>query len=628
MTPTANARLVAAALAAVLFVDCLSASRGLAQTTQPAIAMNFPSSVEVKALVDYISARTGINIVYDDELLKKAGTVAIRSPNKMSADQLPAFLTEVLRMKGLELTVDPQTGWTRIVSVGAGGAGVPAIVDHVTLKYADVARLAPQIKQLVTAAQSNSAGGRPSGFDVTYDGRTSQIIAIGPADAVHQAMAVAALLDVAVPAEDSPIRFYKLTNATAADVLDTIRGLEGKSPVIRPQPVTSPRDISSSPTNNGLNPGTSAFGGQQQQQQQQFGGQRTNGATAPANGEAAGNGGTVTFQPPPIGETIQPTAGGGSGGDTSKLGYESVTADTNTNTIIVRGSAEVQKTYEQLIKTLDQRRPQVLLEATVVTLDTTHNFTFGVEFSAHSNGATKILTFSQFGLSTVDATTGALSIVPNTGLNTAVIGSGVANAVIQALTTDTHARVQSAPRILVNDNATGLLTSISEQPFTSVNASTTVATTSFGGYADAGTTITLTPHISEGDYLQLEYSVELSSFTGQANPTTGSPPPRQTDRVDSKVTIPDGATIIVGGLNRNQLTTTVNAIPIIGQIPVLGWLFSDRNNVTETSTLFVFLRPTILRDEEFADLRNISEDDLKDAGMPGNFPSSSPQVMR
>jgi general secretion pathway protein D len=182
--------------------------------------------------------------------------------------------------------------------------------------------------------------------------------------------------------------------------------------------------------------------------------------------------------------------------------------------------------------------------------------------------------------------------------------------------------------VLVNDNATGLLTSIAEQPFTSVNASTTVATTSFGGYADAGTTITLTPHISEGDYLQLEYSVELSSFTGAANAATGSPPPRQTDRVESKVTIPDGATIIVGGLNRDTLNTTVNAIPIIGQIPVLGWLFSARNNMTETSTLFVFLRPTILRDEEFADLRNISEDDLKHADMPSNFPSSTPQVMR
>ena len=588
-------------------------------TLPPGIGLNFPSSVEVKALVDYVSTRTGINIVYDDELLKKAGTVAVRSPNKISSDQLPAFLSDVLRMKGLGLSVDPQTGWTRVISIADGGMGLPTTVDHLTLKYADASRIAPQIKQLVA---TTLASGHGEGFDVSFDGRTSQIIAIGPADAVHQAMAVAALLDVAVPAEESPIRFYKLTNATAADVLDTIRGLEGKSPAIRAQATNSQRDISSSSTSGMFGTNGSASGSQSQQQQNNE--RPTNVPTNTATNAAE----TVTVQPPSISESIQPSSGNGSVSDSAKLGYESVTADTNTNTIIVRGSAEVQKTYERLIKTLDQRRPQVLLEATVVTLDTTHNFSFGVEFSAHSNGATKILTFSQFGLSTVNAATGALSITPATGLNTAVISTGVANAVIQALTTDTHARVQSAPRVLVNDNATGLLTSIAEQPFTSVNASTTVATTSFGGYADAGTTITLTPHISEGDYLQLEYSVELSSFTGLANAATGSPPPRQTDRVESKVTIPDGATIIVGGLNRNQLNTTVNAIPIIGQIPVLGWLFSARNNSTDVSTLFVFLRPTILRDEEFADLRNISEDDLKNAGIPSNFPSSSPHVMQ
>ena len=193
---------------------------------------------------------------------------------------------------------------------------------------------------------------------------------------------------------------------------------------------------------------------------------------------------------------------------------------------------------------------------------------------------------------------------------------------------DSRARVQSAPRVLVNDNAVGLLASIAEQPYSSVNASTTVATTSFGGYADAGTTITLTPHISEGDYLQLEYAVELSSFTGTANSTTGEPPPRQTDRIESKVTIPDGSTIIVGGLTRREDDRDVNAVPILGQIPFLRFLFSSRSHTVTDETLFVFLRPTILRDESFVDLRNLSDGDLRDAGIPTDLPQSRPVVMR
>jgi type II secretory pathway component GspD/PulD (secretin) len=344
-------------------------------TTRPGISLAFPSSVDVKVIVDYVSARTGSNIVYDDELLKKAGTVTIRSPRAMSADQLPDFLSDVLKMKGLALVSDPKTGWRRIVSTAENGPGSSPVVDHFTLKYADASRLAPEIKQLVTATMP---GGHTAGFDVSFDARTSQIIAIGPADAVRQALEVAALLDVPVRAEDSPIRFYKLTNATAADVLDTIRGLEGKPPVVRAAPVQQTRDVSSSPT--GAGPTGSAFAGQP----------AANGAGATQSqpaGSVVRNADTVTVQPPSITENIEPSAGNGTGSDNGKLGYESVTADTNTNTIIVRGSAEVQRTYERLIKTLDQRRPQVLLEATVVTLDTTHNFSFGVEFSAHNNGA-------------------------------------------------------------------------------------------------------------------------------------------------------------------------------------------------------------------------------------------------
>jgi general secretion pathway protein D len=600
----------------------LMTAAAVAQTSRPAAAgaaagatLNFPDGIDVKSLLDYVAARTGRTIIYDDKDVEKAGTVTVRTGGPVAVDMLPELLEQVLRLKGLAVTTDPATGWSHVGPVAAVAAvplvAQPAVVDTVVLKYAEAARLAPQVKAMVVAASGKS----DSGFDVSADPRTNQVLAIGPADAVRQAVQLATRLDVPVSVEKTDLQFYKLTNATAADVLDTIRDLEGKPAAVRPRSASSTRsDVTPGPT-IGSSPTTNTPGSQ-------------TATPPPASGNSQAN---VRVQPPPILESIQATpvnTGNGDSTSLGKLGFESVTADTNTNTIIVRGGPEVQAIYRKLITQLDKRRPQVLLEATVVTLDTTHNFSFGVELSAHSNGRTSFLSFSQFGLSTVNPSNGALTILPATGGNAAVIGTGVANAVIQALVTDTHARVLSAPRVLVNDNATGLLTSIAEQPFTSVNASTTVATTSFGGYADAGTTITLTPHISEGDYLQLEYSVELSSFTGLANPATGAPPPRQTDRVESKVTIPDGTTIIVGGLNRKTFNATKNAIPILGQIPILEYFFSDRSTQAEDATLFVFLRPTILRDDQFADLRELSEHDLKSAGLPGNFPGSEPRTMR
>ena len=130
----------------------------------------------------------------------------------------------------------------------------------------------------------------------------------------------------------------------------------------------------------------------------------------------------------------------------------------------------------------------------------------------------------------------------------------------------------------MNDNSTGTLTSVTEFPYASVNASDTVATTSFGDYVSAGTEITVVPHISESDYLQLEYAISLSNFTDEPvqQGDTLLPPPRKSDSVESQVTIPDGSTIIVGGLNSRNLLETLDAVPLLGRIPILKYLFSSR----------------------------------------------------
>ena len=94
-----------------------------------------------------------------------------------------------------------------------------------------------------------------------------------------------------------------------------------------------------------------------------------------------------------------------------------------------------------------------------------------------------------------------------------------------------------------NDNATGTLESVNEAPFTTVAVGNPVAVTTFAGFVQAGTSVSVTPHISRGEHLQLEYEVALNTFTGAGS--AGVPPPRQTNSVQSEVTIPDGHTIII-----------------------------------------------------------------------------------
>ncbi|MEQ1831127.1 MAG: hypothetical protein ABL921_34595, partial [Pirellula sp.] len=183
----------------------------------------------------------------------------------------------------------------------------------------------------------------------------------------------------------------------------------------------------------------------------------------------------------------------------------------------------------------------------------------------------------------------------------------------------------SSPKILVDDNAEGTLESVNEVPFTSVNASQTVATTSFAGFAKAGTTIVVTPTISEGEHVNLDYTVTLNSFTGAGS--TGVPPPRQTNEISSRVTVPDGYTIIVGGLTQKNASSTLNGIPIIERIPILRVLTSLATNSNRDSSLFVFLRPVILEEDKFRDLKHLSKRSAQAAGDGHSYPASSPLLM-
>jgi general secretion pathway protein D len=318
--------------------------------------------------------------------------------------------------------------------------------------------------------------------------------------------------------------------------------------------------------------------------------------------------------------------GGATGGAVSSVraANATVSADVNTNSIIVIAQPAVQQLYADLIKRLDERRPQVQIECTIVTLDTTDNFQLAVDLTQVGGfGAYQTLAFSSFGVSTLDPLTGNLTPKAATGGTFALLSPGNANAVLKTLKQSSRSRLVSAPQLLVNDNGKGQLVSVDSEPFAQIIDSTSSqAITSFGGQATAGTTIAVQPHISEDDYLQLDYSVELSSFTGASS--NGLPPPSQRNQVTSTVTIPDGYTIVVGGLANKNLRKAADVIPILGDIPVLEWVFGAHSSNKRDTTLFVFIRPIILRNDKFEDLKYLSSKRVEQMNLAGDFPSSEP----
>jgi type II secretory pathway component GspD/PulD (secretin) len=306
----------------------------------------------------------------------------------------------------------------------------------------------------------------------------------------------------------------------------------------------------------------------------------------------------------------------------------SLTVDPTNNQILAFGPPKLLDRIEALISTLDQRQPQVLVEATVVSLSESEARSLGVELASISKDGDQLFELaSLFGVGAPDPASLSLPALSGTGVAGTVLNPGSFSAAIRALQTVSDGRSLSRPKLLVNAGRTADLGATLQTPYTSTNASSTVSTTSLGGTLDAGTEILVTPRVAEGGRIVLEYTVSLSSFVGEASDPS-LPPPRQENHIKSEVTIPDGYTVVVGGLEIANEGSDQVSVPLLGQLPLLGWMFRDDASSSSTSRFYVFLRCSIMNDERFEGLRYVSDQAREEAGLPSDWPAVQPMVMR
>lgn len=281
-----------------------------------------------------------------------------------------------------------------------------------------------------------------------------------------------------------------------------------------------------------------------------------------------------------------------------------------TNSVIVLATARQHRELEQLVRELDHRRRQVLIESKIVEVTTSEGLELGIELSgAGAEG----YAFTQFGLSSgLDPTTGARDIIVSPGGSASVMAWDEVQAIFRALKSTENARVASAPRILVNDNCVGTISGVAEEPYTQINQGEVTDTVSFAGFVEAGTQFTVTPHISENDCLRVEYQITLNSF-GANKSDASIPPPRKTSTIRSEATVPNGQTIIVGGMQTSDDLTTVNKVPLLGDVPLLGLLFRSTSETKTYKTTYLFITPVVMDQEDFSDLEKVTEQARREA---------------
>ncbi len=303
----------------------------------------------------------------------------------------------------------------------------------------------------------------------------------------------------------------------------------------------------------------------------------------------------------------------------------SVVADTATNSLIITADAEALQTLKNVIARLDIRKAQVLVEAIIVELSGDRGRDLGVQWlfqndngaygsSSSGSAASAAIVGAALAGQQRDANGNiidirgplaqALATTPGQVLGIGRLSSNLSfNVLISALQTEKSANILSTPSLMTLDNEQATITVGQNVPFVTGSYTSTGNTSSNPGNPfqtierkNVGVTLRVTPHINEGDSLVLQLSQEVSSLLGAGSALLNNNPITNERKIDTTVLANDGQTVILGGLMEDSLNKSDQKVPLLGDIPGIGRLFSSTSNSLTKTHLIVFLRATILRE--------------------------------
>ncbi len=313
------------------------------------------------------------------------------------------------------------------------------------------------------------------------------------------------------------------------------------------------------------------------------------------------------------------------GGATKRSGNNESTieADAGTNSLIITADTDEMAALESVIARLDIRRAQVLIEAIIVEMEMTEGQELGLQWLFSNDGGMyggNISTSSaqqarnraladailpDDGSETIPTrgVAGALSQIPGTTLGWGVVDEDLTMTVIlNALETQGNANILSTPSLLTLDNEEAFITVGQQVPF--VTGSYT--NTGVGNGAQnpfqtierqsVGVTLKVTPQINEGDSVVLDIVQEVSSISAQI--LAASDVITNERKIETKVLANDSDIVVLGGLVKDDVQDSTQGVPILSGIPLLGRLFRNDVVTVTKSNLLVFIRPTIIRDDE------------------------------
>jgi general secretion pathway protein D len=304
-------------------------------------------------------------------------------------------------------------------------------------------------------------------------------------------------------------------------------------------------------------------------------------------------------------------------------GAVQISSDKATNSLIIVGSPGDFETMKDVIQKLDIRRRQVYVEAAIIEMSLNKMRDVGFEFlyvpqeiQAGPGAPTTPFGGTNFGTIGSVVASGPQAFSSVSGLAVGAIkgtfqynGTTYLNvgALLHALQTDGNVNVLSTPNILTMDNQKAEIMVGQNIPFVT-GQSQTAAT---GGQLfsqidrkDVGISLKITPQITSDDNVRLEVYQEISDVINTPGLNANVVGPSTSKRsASTTVVVKDRQTMVIGGLIRDNLTTTTSKVPWLGDIPILGWLFKTKTTNVDKANLMIFITPYIIKNEfEAADI--------------------------
>ncbi|QDF65400.1 type II secretion system protein GspD [Shewanella sp. SNU WT4] len=598
---------------------------GAAMLSSPAwseqYAANFKGT-DIKEFINIVGKNLDKTIIVDPTV---RGKIDVRSYDMLNDEQYFQFFLNVLQVYGYAIVEmennvlkvvkdkDAKVSAIRVADDAAPGVGDELVTRIVPLYNTEAKQLAPLLRQL-----NDNAGG---GNVVNYD-PSNVLMLTGRAAVVNKLVEIVQRVD---KQGDTETQVVKLKHASAGEIVRIIDSLYRTSGNQAQLPGQAPKVVADERMNAVIVSGDLKSRERVVSLIKNLDAEQASSGNTKVRYLRYANAEDLVTVLTGFAEKLQQNQEGGApgnGGNNRARNEINIMAHTDTNALVISADPEQMRTLESVINQLDIRRAQVLVEAIIVEVAEGDDVGFGIQWATTAGGGTQFNnlgpTIGEIGAGIWQAQGEEGSKVcdgtictenpPKRGDITLLaqalgkvngmawgVTMGDFGALIQAVSSDTNSNVLATPSITTLDNQEASFIVGDEVPvLTGSQNSSNGNSNPFQTVErkEVGVKLKVVPQINEGTSVKLTIEQEVSGINGK----TGVDVTFATRRLTTTVMADSGQIVVLGGLINEEVQESVQKVPFLGDIPIIGHLFKSSSSGRKKKNLMVFIKPTIIRD--------------------------------